>query len=75
MENYKEYLEVGLELLGSLVVVATIVVRVTPSESDNKYLAKALSVFNKLLFWAPTLGVNPNTKKLMEAQKELEKKA
>ena len=57
--------------LGALCIVATIVVRVTPSEGDNVVVKKITDKIFVFLSWLPTLGVNPNTKKLEDMFKEL----
>jgi hypothetical protein len=63
-------IELGLELLGALVVFATIVVKLTPSKSDNAVVAKIADYIFKVFKYLPTLGVNPKTKELEEALKK-----
>lgn len=69
-----EYLSILAQALGSLVVVATVIVKLTPSESDNAKVQKYANTIMKILSYLPTLGVNPETKKLKKAYEELNKK-
>lgn len=57
-----------------LTLVATLVVRLTPSKADDQAVGKFTSTLLKVLKWLPTLGVNPQTKKLEEALYELREK-
>lgn len=66
MEQVQMYVQVLSQAVFGLVIMATVVVRITPSKSDNEKLDKVLKALNKALSWAPTFGVNPNTKKLQE---------
>ena len=62
----------AIALIGMcLSILATIVVRITPSESDNLKVDAVIQNFMKLLSWMPTIGLNPNTKRLREAYEEL----
>jgi len=63
-------------LLGMcLSILATIVVRITPSKTDDEKVGAFVEKFQKVLHWMPTLGINPNTKKLQEAYEELKAKS
>jgi hypothetical protein len=62
------------QVMFGLMVIATVVVRLTPSKADNEKLDKVLKLINKALSWAPTLGVNPNTRKLQEWVEENKEK-
>lgn len=53
-------------------ILATIVVRITPSKSDDEKLAVFLDKFLRVVQWLPTIGVNPRTQKLEETLKELQ---
>lgn len=57
--------------LTSLTILATVVVRLTPSKTDDLAVGKFSSKLMAMLRWLPTLGVNPQTKKLEEALYEL----
>jgi hypothetical protein len=65
-----DYVEHILAALGSLVLFGTVIAKLTPSKKDDDLLDKASSLFFKLVSFLPTLGMNPNTKKLVEALKE-----
>lgn len=54
---------VSLVLTG-LTLFATIIVRFTPSKSDDKRVAKFWGMLSKVLRWLPTIGVNPKTKEM-----------
>jgi hypothetical protein len=65
-----------IALLGmALSVLATILVRITPSKADDEKVDAIVQKFQKVLHWLPTIGVNPNTKKLQEAYEELKKQS
>lgn len=64
-----------IALLGMVVsIIATIVVRLTPSTSDDEKVSAIIAKFMKVLQWLPTIGVNPQTKKLQEAYEDLKAK-
>lgn len=64
-----------LALLGMVVsILATIVVRLTPSTTDDEKVSAIIAKFMKVLQWLPTIGINPQTKKLQEAYEELKAK-
>lgn len=64
-----------IALLGMVLsITATVVVRLTPSKTDDEKVSDIVSKFMKVLQWLPTLGVNPQTKKLQEAYEELKAK-
>ena len=58
----------------ALVLVATVVVRLTPSVEDDKIVGKAQSVLMGILKYFPTIGLNPNTKRMKEALEALQAK-
>lgn len=55
-------------------LVATIAVRLTPSKVDDQFVSAFSKYLLKILKILPTLGVNPQTKKLEEAIFELREK-
>lgn len=69
-----EYLKIAAEFLGVLVVFATVVARITPTKSDDETVSKISSVILKVISYLPTIGINPQTKKLQEAYDELKNK-
>lgn len=66
MEMIKTYLEMVPQAVFGLVIIATIVVRITPGHADDAALEAFLQKFHKVLSWLPTLGINPKTKELQE---------
>lgn len=57
-----------------ITIVATVVVRLTPSDADNIAVSKFSKGLLSLLKMAPTWGVNPQTTKLEETLYELREK-
>lgn len=55
-------------------ILATIIVRLTPSKTDDEKVSKFSSTLMGVLHWLPTIGINPQTKKLQEAYEEIKKK-
>ena len=54
-----------------LVIIATVVVRFTPTESDDKVVGKIQGHALALLHRFPTIGLNPKTKALQEVLEAL----
>jgi hypothetical protein len=67
------WIQFAAQLLAGLTVVATVIVRVTPKPGDDEAVGKFTEGFLKVLHWLPTIGINPQTKKLEEALKDLKK--
>ena len=65
------YAEKASVYLGALAVVATVVVRLTPSPKDDEKVSKVLGYLLKVMSWLPTFGVNPETKRLKESLEKL----
>ena len=59
--------QVGMEVLGAVCILATVIVRLTPSKSDDAIVEKMDGFFFKALSFLPTIGINPNTAKLKDA--------
>lgn len=57
-----------------VVLIATFVAKITKTPADDEVVSKAKEWLLKALKYLPTLGVNPQTKKLEEALKDLEEK-
>jgi hypothetical protein len=74
MEKYIHYLELFAQVIGGVCVLATIVVRITPSPKDDEIVHGFTKYFYKFLHFLPTIGVNPQTKKLEEAIEEAKQK-
>jgi len=64
MEKLIQYADQASVYLMYIMILATVVVRITPSESDNKKVKKIADIILKIIGYLPTLGVNPRTKKL-----------
>jgi len=60
--------------IGAITLLATVIVRLTPTKTDDQAMGKVSKVVLKVLHWLPTIGVNPQTKKLEEAIFELREK-
>lgn len=65
------FLETASYILMSIVVAASIIAKLTPTPKDDKIVSKFSSLVLKAIKFLPTIGVNPNTKKLEEAYKNL----
>jgi len=50
------------QCLAALVILSSIIVRLTPSQKDDKSHSKIAMWIFKVLKWLPTLGINPNTR-------------
>jgi hypothetical protein len=60
--------------LMAITLLATVIVRITPSKSDDEMVHGFAGKLLKILQWLPTIGVNPQTKKLQEAYEEIKSK-
>ena len=61
-----------IALLGMVLsILATVVVRITPSKLDDEKVSVWTEKVAKAIAWLPTLGINPRTKALEEAYKQL----
>ncbi len=57
MENIQSYIVTGFQVTGALVIAASAIVKLTPSQADDNILAKIV----KVLDWLSV--VNPNKPK------------
>ena len=71
LERVPDLVEVVALGLMALVILATVIVRITPSDADDVAVGRVTSWIVKAIAWLPTIGLNPRTKKLEEAYKEL----
>lgn len=69
---YFPYIETGAEALGYVVVIATTIAYLTPSTKDDELVGKAKVLWLKMIAFLPTVGVNPETKRLKEKLEALE---
>lgn len=64
-----------IALLGMAIsILASIIVRLTPSKTDDEKVNGFILKFMRVLAWLPTIGINPQTKKLQQAYEELKAK-
>lgn len=62
-------------LIGMAVsILATLLVRLTPSKADDEAVGKVTGFIVRALQWLPTVGINPQTKSLEAAYLELKAK-
>lgn len=54
-----------------LVLVATLIARLTPSKKDDEVVEAAGNTLVKIIHWLPTIGVNPRTAALEAAYADL----
>lgn len=66
-----EYVEIIAQAFLAISILASIVVRLTPSKKDDEFVGSAAEKFLKFMSYLPTVGINPRTKKLEEAYKDL----
>lgn len=67
--DWIELIAVGLM---GLTVAATVIARLTPTKADDEVVNKFTALLLKAISFAPTLGVNPRTKKMEETIKMLQ---
>jgi ATP adenylyltransferase/5',5'''-P-1,P-4-tetraphosphate phosphorylase II len=62
-------------LIGMCVsILATVVVRLTPSKVDDEKVGAMVVKFQKALSYLPTIGINPRTQLLEQQLKEIQEK-
>ena len=74
LNQYVPYLDVISQSLLVITLAATLIVRITPTPNDDTVVGKISGYLLKVLKWLPTIGVNPQTKKLEEALEDLKGK-
>jgi|GEM_PF-2418069 len=65
------FLEGLCQVLGILSIVATAIVKLTPSPKDDEKVGKVVGKIWDFVSYLPTIGVNPKTKNLEESLKSL----
>lgn len=68
---YVEKISYGLMVVVS---IASLVARLTPTPKDDKIVSKVSGFILKIVRFLPTIGINPNTKKLEKAYDDLKVK-
>jgi hypothetical protein len=72
-ELVQVYLREGLEILGTLSVLATLLVRLPAFKKHAGSVDGAVGKVVKVIQWMPTIGVNPRTKALEQAIQDFKK--
>lgn len=68
MENLNEIMNGISQVVLGITTIATIIVRLTPTKSDDVKLNKALVKVHSVMGYFPTIGKNPKTKELENKQ-------
>lgn len=71
IQGLPEWVQMLPAIFLGLVVIATVVVRFTKSEKDDKIVGKIAGYVLWVLERFPTFGLNPHTKKLKDAYEKL----
>lgn len=66
LANVKPIIEMLSYFIFLLVLLATLLVRITPTPKDDAQVSNFARIFLKILHWLPTFGINPQTQKLLE---------
>jgi len=67
-----EKLQAVSEIIGYICLIATIVVKLTPSKKDDTIVGKVCGLVHKVMKMFPTLGVNPSTELLEQKLSQVE---
>lgn len=65
------YIVAICEVIGFVAGIATVIVRITPSPKDDRVVGRFIKGVLKVMSYLPTIGVNPETKKLKDDLKSL----
>lgn len=68
------WIQFAAQFLMALTLAATVLTRVIKGDKDDIAVGKFTQALLKVLHWLPTIGINPQTKKLEEALKEVKEK-
>lgn len=60
MDNIQHYIGLFFEIFGAAVALASLIVKITPSQKDDAFLSKVVKVFDQLSIF------NPNGKKIVD---------
>lgn len=69
-----EALPLVLQVIGGLAVAATAAVRIVPKSSNIESADGIVDKIFKFISYLPTIGINPRTKQLEDAVKEIRSK-
>ena len=70
MSQIGNIINTAASVLGGIVVLATAIVRITKTKSDDAFVDLISGKLWKALNWLPTIGINPRTKALEAAYLE-----
>lgn len=73
LKDLPAWMNLIAEFLVALSIVATLVVDLIPGDKDDKAVGKVVAMIRKVLEWFPKMGLNPRTKAMEKALKELKK--
>lgn len=74
LKKIPDIIEIASLVLTTITLVATVVVRLTPTKADDVFMGKISGTFLRILQWLPTIGVNPKTKQMEQTIAELREK-
>lgn len=74
LNKVPDYIQVASLVLTIITLFATVVVRLTPNKTDDAFMGKLAKHVVNIMRWLPTIGINPQTKKLEETIMELREK-
>lgn len=74
IEQIPFYVKGAALILSSLVLFATAIARITKTKKDDVAVGKFREIVFKIIKFLPTIGINPETKKIEENLKELKEK-
>jgi ethanolamine ammonia-lyase large subunit len=66
LANAPALIQMASMALTVVTLLATLIVRITPNKTDDQAVGKFSSMLIKALHFLPTIGINPQTKKLEE---------
>ena len=74
LKKIPDIIEIASLVLTTVTLLATVIVRLTPTKADDKFMGKISGTFLKIMQWLPTIGINPKTKQLEQTIAELREK-
>ena len=64
IENWQSYVGTAFEVFGAAVAFASVIVKITPSQKDDAFLAKVIKICDQLSIF------NPNGKKVVDDKQD-----
>lgn len=74
LKKIPDIIEIASLVLTTITLVATVVVRLTPTKADDAFMGKVSGGLIRILQWLPTIGVNPKTRQMEQTIAELREK-